>query len=180
MIILCIDSDTDKILTDIPMAHPPAILRHDWSRSPQGKAPWPLAVSLVLFPLLLVWTFPQSLGGLLYACYHRARGGRFLYYRFGPFIYLVVPIAPFRAQGISLGLVVFANRPEILIHEFCHTYTALWLSWLYLPIYGLEYLVFGHDASPHERLTRHFEHTCRQTWTKLGRSQPAHFFNIKT
>jgi hypothetical protein len=64
--------------------------------------------------------------------------------------------------------VVFADSPSILTHEFCHAYTALWLSWLYLPAYGLEYAIFGHDGSPHERLTRRFERDCRQRWGRVA------------
>ena len=70
-------------------------------------------------------------------------------------------------SGVSLGLVVLADRPSILTHEFCHLYTGLWLTWLYLPVYGLEYLIAGHARSPHERLTVRFEERTRNAWRPL-------------
>jgi hypothetical protein len=105
--------------------------------------------------------------GLAYAAYKRARGHRLMAYRFGPFVFLVVPSPPYGAAGISLGLVVLARDASLLTHEFCHAYTGLWLSWLYLPVYGLEYLVFGHDGSPHERVTVHLERTSGAAWRRL-------------
>ena len=56
------------------------------------------------------------------------------------------------------------DRPAV---ELCHLYTALWLTWLYLPVYGLEYLIFGHVRSPHERATVHFERQTRRTWRQV-------------
>lgn len=108
---------------------------------------------LLLLPLLLVWTLPQTLVGLCFAAYRLAQGHRLQIHQFGPFLFLVVPAAGPLSAGISLGLVVFASSPRILKHEFSHLITALWLTWLYLPVYGLEYLIVGHDRSPHERLT---------------------------
>ena len=60
-----------------------------------------------------------------------------------------------------------SRSPVILTHEFCHLYTGLWLGWLYLPVYGLEYLIAGHGRSPHERLTMRFEERNRYTWRPL-------------
>lgn len=108
---------------------------------------------------MALWTLPQTLVGLAPAAFKRLRGHRLMGYRFGPFLFLVAPSAPPDARGISLGVVVLAEEPSLLAHEFCHLYTALWLGWLYLKVFGLEYLVVGHDRSPHERLTCHFERT---------------------
>lgn len=135
-----------------------------WRRGPAGGHPWPLALSLVLAPVLALWTLPQTLAGLAYGLARGVRGARLGLYRFGPFLFLVVREAPVASSGISLGLVVFADRPALLTHEFCHLYTGLWLSWLYLPVYGLEYLLWGHDRSPHERITVHLEETTRYGW----------------
>ena len=104
----------------------------------------------------------------------RLRGVPARFYRFGPFLYLVVPDGVVASSGISLGLVVLADRPSILEHEFCHLYTALWLSWLYLPVYGLEYLILGHDRSFHERATCRLEQRNSWTWKPLtSRRHPA-------
>jgi hypothetical protein len=82
----------------------------------------------------------------------------------------VVPRAPPASRGISLGVVVLAEDPSVLTHEFCHVYTALWLAWAYLPVYGLEYLIVGHARSPHERLTVRFEQECRRAWERVRQS----------
>ena len=138
-----------------------------WPQSHPGTAPWPLAVSLLLLPLFVLWTLPQTLCGLAYALLNRVRGSPLMAYRFGPFLFLVSPRGPIGGGGVSLGMVVLADDPSLLTHELCHVYTALWLSWLYLPAYGLEYLVFGHDRSPHERLTCRFERRTRRGWRRL-------------
>ncbi len=142
-----------------------------WGRSPRGSPPAPFAVAAALFPLVVAWTLPQTAAGLALAVSARARGKRGSWYRFGPFLFYVVPTAPPSSRGISLGTVVFADDPSILTHEFCHLYTALWLAWLYLPVYGLEYALLGHDRSPHERLTRRFERTSRRAWERVARSE---------
>jgi hypothetical protein len=97
----------------------------------------------------------------------RLRGHRGSWYRFGPFLFYVMPCAPPASRGISLGAVVFADEPSILTHEFCHVYTALWLAWAYLPVYGFEYGVLGYERSPHERLTRRFERDCQRQWMRV-------------
>ena len=126
-------------------------------------------MALALLPVLLAWTLPQTLAGLAWAGLKRWRSGaRGSLYRFGLFLYLVVPEAPFSGAGISMGLVVLAARPSLLTHEFCHLYTALWLGWLYLPVYGLEYALAGHDRSPHERLTVRLERASRLAWRRVG------------
>jgi len=122
---------------------------------------------MLLLPVIIVWTLPQTLAGLVLALWHRLRGTPVFLYAFGPSLFFVVPTPPPASCGISLGAVVFADRPEILTHEFCHLYTGLWLGWLYLPVYGLEYLVLGHDRSFHERVTCRFERTTRQGWVRL-------------
>ena len=137
-------------LQRLPRLRPDAA---EWTSGPAGAAPWPLAAAVPLAALLALWTLPQTLAGLAFAAALALGGHRPRLYRFGPFLFLVVPAAPFSIYGISLGLVVLADHPSILTHEFCHLYTGLWLGWLYLPIYGIEYLVLGHDRSPHERLT---------------------------
>lgn len=130
---------------------------------------------LVVTPVLLAWTLPQTLAGLAFAIVRRVQGHRVQLYLFGPFLFLVVPARGPTSAGISLGLVVFACRTDILKHEFCHLLTALWLGWLYLPIYGLEYLLFGHDRSPHERLTCKLARTITLEERRLGkeRNQPS-------
>jgi hypothetical protein len=138
-----------------------------WERSHKGRPPWPLAAALALFPLMVLWTLPQTLAGLGFAAAGRLRGHRGAWYRFGPFLFHVVPWAPRWVRGISLGVIVLADAPSILTHEFCHVYTALWLSWLYLPVYGLEYVTVGHDRSPHERLTCRLERSTRLGWRRL-------------
>lgn len=137
-----------------------------WSRGPEGHAPWPRWAALALAPLIAFWTLPQTLAGLALALWHRGRGAPWWIYQFGPFVFLVVPASPPASAGISLGLVVLSERPEILTHEFCHLYTALWLSWLYLPVYGAEYALLGHARSPHERLTERFERNTRLAWRR--------------
>jgi hypothetical protein len=132
-----------------------------------GEPPpaWP--ITALLFPCVVLWTLPQTVAGLAYAAIKRVRGHAVRLYRFGPFLYVVVPSAPVASRGISLGVVVFADHPSILTHEFCHLYTAAWLGWLYLPVYGLEYLVLGHSRSPHERLTERFEARSRLAWRRV-------------
>lgn len=142
--------------------------RHNpaWSRAPDGKPPSSWLVVILLVPFVVVWTLPQTVAGLACAVAARLCGVPLFVYRFGPFPFLVVPAPPPASRGISLGLVVFADSPAILTHEFCHLYTAAWLGWLYLPVYGLEYLVVGHSRSPHERLTRWFESRCQLAWRR--------------
>jgi hypothetical protein len=123
-----------------------------------------LVPAMLLVPLLLLWTLPQTLAGLAFVLLRRAQGHRTRFYLFGPFLFLVVSARGPMTSGISLGMVVFACTPAILKHEFCHLLTGLWLSWLYLPVYGLEYLIVGHDRSPHERLTCRFERTVPWRW----------------
>jgi hypothetical protein len=91
-----------------------------WLLGPAGRDPWPRAATALLAPALLLWTLPQTLAGLAYALVERLRGARLSLYRFGPFVFLVVRARPLASRGISLGLVVLADRPEILTHEFCH------------------------------------------------------------
>jgi hypothetical protein len=138
-----------------------------WRATPRGRPPSPWPLALALLPLVLAWTLPQTLVGLVWALVRRARGVPLCGYRFGPFLYLVSPAAPFASRGISMGLVVLAEHPSILVHEFCHLYTAAWLGWLYLPAYGLEYLLVGHERSPHERLTCRFEQRNRLGWRRV-------------
>ena len=124
-----------------------------WEAPVAGCPPSPLWLALLLAPLLLVWTLPQTLIGLLYCLFRHVQGHRLCLYRFGPFIFVVTRARGPLFRGISLGLFIFSETADILKHEFCHLFTALWLAWLYLPVYGIEYAVFGHDRSPHERLT---------------------------
>ncbi len=137
-----------------------------WGQRRLGAPPWSRARALVLVPWLLLWTLPQTVVGLALALWHRARGVPWWVYRFGPFVFLVVPASPPASRGISLGLVVISESPAILTHEFCHLYTALWLSWLYLPVYGAEYALLGHARSPHERLTERLERGTRWAWRR--------------
>jgi hypothetical protein len=139
-----------------------------WSASPGGREPAALGVAAALLPLVALWTLPQTLAGIALAVYARLRGTRGSWYRFGSFLFYVVPTAPPASRGISLGTVVFADEPSILTHEFCHVYSGLWLAWLYLPIYGLEYAIVGHERSPHERATLRFERACRLAWRRIG------------
>ncbi len=118
---------------------------------------------------MVAWTLPQTLGGVALAAMARLRGVRGAWYRCGPFLFHVVPTAPPASRGISLGVVVLADDPSILTHELCHLYSGLWLSWLYLPVYGLEYLLLGHERSPHERITVWLEQRCRLAWRRIGR-----------
>ena len=127
-----------------------------------------MPLTLALLPLMLLWTLPQTLAGLGYALFVRLRGVPLALYRFGPFLFVVCPTAPVASRGISLGLVVLAEHPSLLVHEFCHLYTAFWLSWFYLPVYGLEYLLVGHDRSLHERLTCRFEGRCKLAWRRVA------------
>lgn len=135
-----------------------------WQNGPTGREPWSRALSLTLVPVLALWTLPQTLAGLGYALVKRLRGERCGLYRFGPFVFLVVRGSPMASSGISLGLVVIADRPSILTHEFCHLYTGLWLTWLYLPVYGIEYLLMGHGRSFHERITVRLEERTANGW----------------
>ncbi len=102
---------------------------------------------------MTAWTLPQTLAGLALVGWHRARGIRSRLVRFGPFLVVFVPAKAPASSGLSLGLVIVADPEWLLHHECCHVVTAVWLGWLYLPVYGLEYAVLGHDRSPHERLT---------------------------
>ena len=138
-----------------------------WQEAPAGTEPAPLPFAVAFLPFLVAWTLPQTLAGAALAIRARLQGHRGSFYRFGPFLFYVVPCAPPASRGISLGAVVFADHPSILTHEFCHVYTALWLSWLYLPVYGLEYAVVGHERSPHERLTCRFERDCQRRWLRV-------------
>jgi hypothetical protein len=142
----------------------PGIHSTDWFVGPEGQAPWPRTAALVLTPLWALWTLPQTLVGLAYGVAMKLRGARVGLYRFGPFVFVVVKGRPMASSGISLGLVVLADRPSILTHEFCHLYTGLWLTWLYLPVYGLEYLILGHDRSFHERITVRLEQRTQNAW----------------
>ncbi len=146
----------------------PGVPSNPWLRGPKGRPPWPLTVALILTPLMALWTLPQTLAGLAYAVTMKLRGAPIGLYRFGPFVFVVVRERPLASSGISLGLVVLADRPSILTHEFCHLYTGLWLTWLYLPVYGLEYLILGHERSFHERLTVRFEQRTRYGWRPWG------------
>ena len=139
-----------------------------WRGPTPGKPPWPLPLALAFAPFVAAWTLPQTLAGLVFAAVRRAQGHPVGLYRFGPFVYVVVPSEGVASAGISLGVVVFAVRPEILTHELCHLYTGLWLSWAYLPVYGLEYLLLGHERSWHERLTCRFEKANKTSWVRLG------------
>ncbi len=143
--------------------------RHNrsWECSAGGRPPLPLGVAVLLFPLVLLWTLPQTLAGRGFVVAGRLRGRRGAWYQFGPFLFYLVPWAPRWIRGISLGVIVLANDPAIITHEFCHVFTALWLSWLYLPVYGLEYGLVGHTRSPHERLTVHFEHHTQLGWRRV-------------
>ena len=134
-----------------------------WQAPAQGRLPSPLPVALLLAPILLLWTLPQTLVGLAACVLRRLQGHRPCLYRFGPFLFVVTRARGPFSPGISLGLFIFSETPEILKHEFCHLFTALWLTWLYLPVYGIEYALVGHDRSPHERLTCWLER--RVQWT---------------
>lgn len=123
------------------------------------REPWPLAAAALLAPAMLLWTLPQTLAGLAVAARRAAQGHGPRLTRFGPFLYLLVRAPGPWTAGISLGLVAFAEHESLVKHELCHLLTALWLGWAYLPVYGIEYLIFGHDRSPHERLTCRFERT---------------------
>src|SRR5258706_3065158 len=150
--------------TVIPMR----VRTRSWSASPSGREPAPLGAGIALFPLVALWTLPQTLAGMALAAHARLRGTRGSWYRFGVFLFYVVPCAPPASRRISLGVVVLSEDPSILTHEFCHMYSALWLSWLYLPVYGLEYALLGHGRSPHERVTERFERRCGLAWRRVG------------
>lgn len=137
-----------------------------WAGPSPGAAPAQLALAWALFPLVVLWTLPQTAVGLAIAALRRWQGYPWWLYRFGPFLFCVVPAPSIASAGISLGVFVIADRPAILTHEFCHLYTAAWLGWLYLPVYGLEYLFAGHDRSPHERLTCRFASANRRSWVR--------------
>jgi hypothetical protein len=112
---------------------------------------------------------PQTLAGLGVALLRRREGHRPTLCRFGPFLFVVVRTPGPLSAGISLGVVVFAETHEILKHELCHLITGLWLSWIYLPVYGLEYLFVGHRRSPHERITCWLERRVTWGWWVVGR-----------
>ncbi len=116
-------------------------------RTQRDRYLWP---ALALVPILLVWLMPQTLAGIAFALVRRTRPR---WARFGPLVCAVIPTRGLGTAGISLGLVVFAEHPSIVRHELCHVITGMWLGWLYLPVYGLEYLVLGHARSWHERVT---------------------------
>ena len=137
-----------------------------------SRDPAPRAVSVGLTLPLLIWTLPQTAAGLLFALLRRRQGHRFELYRFGPFLYLVMPCRGPGVAGISLGLIVFSESRSILKHEFCHLLTGLWLSWLYLPVYGLEYATVGHRRSPHERITNWFEKRLAWGWRRWAETSP--------
>jgi len=143
-----------------------------WERLAGRREPWPLITSALLLPLLTVWTLPQSLTGLVVALYRRIRGEWVGFYRFGPFLFVVVRARFPWTRGISLGTVVFAETPDILKHEFCHLFTGLWLSWTYLIVYGLEYLIVGHERSLHERTTVRIERALDWSWEVVSRRKP--------
>ena len=133
-------------------------------RDAEPRRPWPLTLAAALVPALALWTLPQTLVGLAVAGLRAAQGSRRRLVRFGPFLQLLVHAPGPGTAGISLGVVAFADRPSLIRHELCHLITGLWLGWAYLPVYGLEYLLVGHDRSPHERLTCHFERTLPWVW----------------
>jgi hypothetical protein len=139
-----------------------------WLGPSPGRPPAHPALAIVLLPLLVAWTLPQTLAGLALALLRKAQGHPWWLYRFGPFVYLVVPAPSIASAGISLGVIVLADRSSILTHEFCHLYTGLWLGWLSLPVYGLEYLILGHDGSLHERATCGFAERNERSWVRVG------------
>lgn len=139
-----------------------------WENLEATRQPWPLIASSLLFPVLALHTLPQTVVGLVVAFYRWLQGHRPVLYRFGPFLFIVFRARGPGPRGISLGVVVFSETPDILKHEFCHLLTGLWLSWAYLPVYGLEYLILGHDRSPHERITVKFERDLDWAWRVVG------------
>ena len=144
---------------------------YPWSQSNQGGSDpvWHRWVAAPLIPILMVWTLPQTLAGFVIMIVRKCQGYPTAFYRFGPFIFLVVPSGVPNARGISLGQVIFAQDPGILRHEFCHMFSGLWLSWLYLPVYGLEYLIMGHSRSFHERITCRLEHSVPWAWRRISK-----------
>lgn len=148
--------------------HGKTIASTAWENRGAGRQPWPLIASSLLLPVLVLHTLPQTLVGLVVALYRWLQGHRPVLYRFGPFLFIVVRARGPGPRGISLGVVVFSETPDILKHEFCHLFTGLWLSWAYLPVYGLEYLILGHDRSPHERITVKFERDLDWAWWVVG------------
>ena len=143
-------------------------MQQEWLAADVGSEPAKLIVALLLVIPLFIWTLPQTLVGLAFAIYRRLQGHRFGLYRFGPFIYMVVPARGPASEAISFGMVIFTSSPSFLKHEFCHLITGLWLSWLYLPIYGIEYLLAGHSRSPHERITERLERSVQWKWRRWG------------
>jgi len=139
----------------------------NWPEASFGRSPMPLWVVIALLPLIVIWTLPQTVIGLLLALYQRTQGHLIHLYRFGPFLFIVVRSAPpikRGVRGISLGVVVFSDHFVILKHEFCHLLSGLWLAWFYLPVYSMEYRLFGHARSPHERVTNWFEKRLNWCW----------------
>jgi hypothetical protein len=147
-----------------------ALTMRAWENLDAKRQPWPVLASALLFPILLLHTLPQTLAGLAVTVYRWLQGHRPVLYRFGPFLFIVVRARGPGPRGISLGVVIFSETPDILKHEFCHLFTGLWLSWAYLPVYGLEYLIFGHDRSPHERITVKLERDIDWAWRAIGGS----------
>ena len=143
-------------------------LDRDWQSSLARPPQVPRSVAYALFPLIALWTLPQTLAGLAIAMYRRAEGHPLYLYQFGPFLFLVARTPGPASAGISLGVVVFSEAPSILKHEFCHLFSGLWLSWFYLPVYGLEYLILGHSRSFHERITCFIEEKLPWGWRFLG------------
>lgn len=135
------------------MSNAPNNRHSEWELPSTGRPPSTLWLALLLVTPLFVWTFPQTMVGLFCCLYRCTQGYRPYLYGFGPFIFIVIRARGPLSKGISLGFFIFSETAEILKHEFCHQFTALWLAWFYLPVYGLEYALFGHDRSPHERLT---------------------------
>ena len=138
-----------------------------WPASSFGQSPMPLWFIISIFPAIVIWTLPQTLIGLFIALYYRIQGHSIYLYLFGPFMFVVVPTTSPTSRsirGISLGVVVFSDHYIILKHEFCHLLSGMWLSWFYLPVYGIEYRIVGHSRSPHERLTNWFEKHLNWGW----------------
>ena len=139
-----------------------------WPPRLEGRAPLPLPIAVLLLPVIVAWTLPQTLAGVAIALLRLGEGYRPSLCRFGPFLFVVIRARGPLSAGISLGVVVFAQTHEILKHELCHLITGLWLSWSYLAVYGLEYLLAGHDRSPHERVTCWLERRLTWGWSVVG------------